>query len=170
MTGALDGLSLVDPLLDPCRGQKYSQRMVKLMDGCPPALKDVIWLLGRPKYKLCNNPNGSYSFRSSGVDSDETVSVANAWLALLQAPFRFELSLTRDGKYHVKLTPLRNQQSEEDLKKWDASVVFVSNVALKAQSAAKVERLVADNVFCVCREHLELLSTDPVSAPSSPDK
>ena len=141
--------------------------MQRLMKNCPPALRDLVWMLGCPKYQLCKHARGKCSFRDTNVDSSEEVSVANAWLALLQAPIRFELKVTRDGQYHVNVIPLPGK-SPADVENWDASVVFVSKKSVIEQSSAKLDKLHADNVYCVTEENLAVLETLPVTAPNSP--
>ena len=71
-------------------------------------------------------------------------------------------------RYEVKTMPSLGK--EESAKKWSVSVVYISNAHLRDQSTKNVSWLKSDMVYCLSAQHLDLLSKQPISAPSSPEE
>jgi hypothetical protein len=151
-------------------GDAYNSNMVSVLQTCPASLRDALSLLGLPMYRVDRSTDTCKLIKATSSDR-EAVSVVNAWLDVLGAPLLVRVNAGQVGETHrygVETVPLPGK--EESAKKWSVSVVYISNAHLRDQSTKNVSWLKSDMVYCLSAQHLDLLSKQPISAPSSPEE
>ena len=149
-------------------GPDYNKRMLTMLKECAPALRDTLSLLALPKYTVDDNSN-LYQFANANASDESAVSVANAWLRVVGAPLRLKVSVKTKKKagkkktnaYHV--TNVAVPGKEADVKNWSVSVVYISNMHLREQSAEGVSQLKTDMVHCLSEKHLDLVTRPNMS-------
>jgi len=103
----------------------------------------------------------------------ETFSVGNAWLHVLNAPFRLATCKVNpvEGEapqYHITKKALGGR--EEESKNWHLGILYVSGKHLAKQSTHGLHQLVCDFAYCACSKHLDIAAAEPVSQDNSPKR
>jgi len=144
-----------------------------LLSECPASLRDIVSLTFRPMYTVENPIEPRFKKATAASDPRETFSVGNAWLHVLNAPFRlatckFNPVEGEDAQYHITKEALGGR--EEESKNWDLGILYVSGKHLGKQRTKGLSQLVCDFAYCACSKHLDIAAAEPVSQDNSPKR
>ena len=150
-------------------GRTRSASVQEAFKACPPGLRDIVLLLGHPKYVVKTEAAGM-RFQAAYQDA-AAQSVANAWLTVLDAPFRFRMATTgaSNQKRGKQKAASRSPKSktlytftkkalpgcEEESESWQAAVLYVSRERLDMQPTTAYQQLKCDFAYCAYGQLLD---------------